>query len=289
MKGAAWRERAVTFGPPGALLVGVLHSPEYLTSETGVVVIVGGPQYRVGSHRQFVLLARDLARHGIPVLRFDYSGMGDSLGGSVAFDQTGPDIGAAVDFLLDNVRGLSKVCLWGLCDAASAALMYAPADRRVESLLLLNPWVRTESGLAQAYIENYYGRRLRSGAFWRKALGNPTTVLRSARDFLKNVLAARSPAVAGTAAGTGGSFLDRMLRGAVDFEGRMLILLSGRDTVATEFEVIQQRDARWARAFARRGVTVSRLEAADHTFSRREWRDWVSGKTAEFILKGTKS
>jgi alpha/beta superfamily hydrolase len=45
-----------------------------------VLVIVGGPQYRAGSHRQFTLLARSLAEQGFAVLRFDYRGMGDSTG-----------------------------------------------------------------------------------------------------------------------------------------------------------------------------------------------------------------
>lgn len=40
-------------------LVGVLSLPD-APSNTAVVIVVGGPQYRVGSHRQFVLLARAL-------------------------------------------------------------------------------------------------------------------------------------------------------------------------------------------------------------------------------------
>ena len=64
----------------GRLLIGMLHRPESADARRAVVVLVGGPQYRVGSHRQFVLLARELCRRGIAVLRFDFSGMGDSDG-----------------------------------------------------------------------------------------------------------------------------------------------------------------------------------------------------------------
>lgn len=284
------RERAVIFGTANKRLTGILHIPEYLETNLGVVIVVGGPQYRAGSHRQFVLLARALADHGIPVLRFDYSGMGDSAGDSITFEQSGPDIRAAVDFMFEQVRGMTDVCLWGLCDAASAALMYVNGDDRVSRLVLLNPWVRTESGLAKAYLDNYYGHRLRSASFWRKVMGNPFTLIRSAGGYLVTVLKSRSGAGAGSDEETAnGGFLDRMLEGARGFRGSMMILLSGRDTVAAEFEVIQERRASWSKVFRRDNVTVRRLEAADHTFSKREWRDWVADETAFFLLAERKS
>jgi len=62
-----------------------------------VLIIVGGPQYRVGSHRQFVLLARHLAAQGIPVMRFDVRGMGDSKGKPRNFGQLDDDLRAATD------------------------------------------------------------------------------------------------------------------------------------------------------------------------------------------------
>ncbi|MFQ5467236.1 MAG: hypothetical protein ACE5DS_03780, partial [Kiloniellaceae bacterium] len=51
----------------GDALIGVLHVPA-APGPRGVVIIPGAPQYRVGSHRQFVALARDLAVAGIAVL-----------------------------------------------------------------------------------------------------------------------------------------------------------------------------------------------------------------------------
>jgi len=46
----------------------------------------------VGSHRQFVQLARRLAKQGYPTLRFDYRGMGDSEGVYRSFENVGPDL-----------------------------------------------------------------------------------------------------------------------------------------------------------------------------------------------------
>ncbi|MCK7493609.1 MAG: hydrolase 1, exosortase A system-associated [Comamonadaceae bacterium] len=130
---------------------------------TGVVVVVGGPQVRAGGHRQFVHLARTLAAAGHPVLRFDVRGMGDSSGALRGFEQITPDIGAAVDALLQRAPGVRRVVLWGLCDGASAALLYLHErrDPRVRGVCLLNPWVRSEASLARTHVKHYYTRRLR--------------------------------------------------------------------------------------------------------------------------------
>ena len=70
-----YTEETTVFACAGDTLMGILAKPE-TPADTGVIVIVGGPQYRVGSHRQFVLLSRALAAAGYAVLRFDYRGMG---------------------------------------------------------------------------------------------------------------------------------------------------------------------------------------------------------------------
>ena len=168
-------ERTVVFGKGGATLVGVLHPAQHEPGTRGVVVVVGGPQYRVGSHRQFVLLARTLARRGIPTLRFDQAGVGDSDGDTAGFEDLHRDLRSAIDELQRREPRVERVCIWGLCDGASAALMYAAGDARVDQLILLNPWVRSEGSLAQAYIDG----RLKLAQNWFKTgwtsfnVGNP--------------------------------------------------------------------------------------------------------------------
>jgi hypothetical protein len=51
-------EEPLLFRCENARLVGILHRPAEQRTR-GVLLVVGGPQYRVGSHRQFVLLARE--------------------------------------------------------------------------------------------------------------------------------------------------------------------------------------------------------------------------------------
>ena len=70
-------------------------------------MIVGGRQYRVGSGRFFVVAARALAQRGVPVLRFDSRGMGDSDGAIQSFTEQQPDIQAAVDRMHAEIPGLT--------------------------------------------------------------------------------------------------------------------------------------------------------------------------------------
>ncbi|MTW14575.1 hydrolase 1, exosortase A system-associated, partial [Pseudoduganella eburnea] len=160
-------ERALAFPCQGETLVGLL-SGANASSRRGVLIVVGGPQYRAGSHRQFTLLARQLAARGIPSLRFDYRGMGDSGGAPHQFDMVADDLRAAIDAFQAALPGLQEVVLWGLCDGAAAALFYAHRDARVTGLVLLNPWARSAAGLARATLKHYYWQRLRDPAFWRK-------------------------------------------------------------------------------------------------------------------------
>ncbi|MDR2788038.1 MAG: hydrolase 1, exosortase A system-associated, partial [Candidatus Accumulibacter sp.] len=187
-----YTETPLTFGVAGETLLGIAALPE-APCDCGVLVVVGGPQYRVGSHRQFLLLSRRLAEEGYPVFRFDYRGMGDSGGAMRSFEEVSEDIGAAVDAFLQQCPPLRRVILWGLCDAASAILMYlhTTGDTRVTGVALLNPWIRSDESLARTRIKHYYGQRLMRREFWSKLLTGKLNVAASLRGLLGNVDRAR--------------------------------------------------------------------------------------------------
>jgi hypothetical protein len=149
---------------------------------------------------------------------------------------------------------------------------------------LLNPWVRTSEGQAEALLQRYYRSRLRSQAFWRKLAEDPSTVLRAGREYFANrCLAAGARFRAADRTHPATSYVARMLAGAQGFPGRMLILLSGQDLVAAEFALLVNRSRHWRQAVAPPKAAILRLPEATHTFARRVWRDWVAQRSAEFI------
>lgn len=287
-------ETPFTMPCEGSDLLAIYHPGHHAgadNAETGVVIVVGGPQYRVGSHRQFLLLARRLARAGIPVLRFDYRGMGDSAGDFAGFEAIDADIRAAVDALCARSPAVERVVLWGLCDAASANLFYAHTDPRVAGLVLLNPWVHSEEGAARTYLKHYYLQRLRDPAFWRKLAGGGVNIgesLRSLADKIKTVLGGgkqpEAPAAEDGEDTSGNDALAaRMAAGMEQFTDPVLLLLSGRDFTAKEFIDAAARSALWQKLLGQDRVTRGDLAEADHTFSRAQWRAWVEDRTLDWV------
>ncbi|WP_457355038.1 hydrolase 1, exosortase A system-associated [Roseateles sp. P5_D6] len=260
------RESVLNFDCEGERLIGILAEPANTApAEVGVVIVVGGPQYRVGSHRQFTLLARHLANHGVAALRFDYRSMGDSPGEARDFLGVDADIAAAIAALLAARPALKRVVLWGLCDAASAALLYleSTGDPRVAGVALLNPWARSAATLAQTHVKHYYWRRLREKGFWLKLLrgGVGLTALRTLGGNLRLARGAGKPKTDSR------SFQDRMAAGLRAFNGPVLLILSGDDYTAREFVGFARSSAAWQGLLVRPTLDLHDMPTADHTFS----------------------
>lgn len=263
-------EQAIVIACEGEALLGIVHHPgagaAQAAQATGVVIIVGGPQTRVGSHRQFVHLARALAAAGHPVLRFDVRGMGDSTGALHAFEQISPDIGAAIDALQRHAPQVRQVVLWGLCDGASAALLYLHdrADARVRGLCLLNPWVRSEASLARTHVKHYYLQRLAQREFWAKLFRG-----RVGWEALGGLAASVRMAAGkgGRATATPVTYQQRMAIAWRQFDGPVLLVLSGNDYTAKEFAEYVAGHVEWQALLAQPLLHQCLLPHADHTFS----------------------
>ena len=273
-----YTERALNFACHGQDLVGVASLPD-VPRNVAVLVIVGGPQYRAGSHRQFVLLARRVAAEGYAVLRFDCRGMGDSTGEQRNFEAISPDIGAAMQALLQAAPGVRQVVLWGLCDGASAALLYlgdSAQDPRVTGLCLLNPWVRSEATLARTHVKHYYAQRLREPEFWAKLLrgGVAWQALSGLARSLRLAVTGAAPAAAAAAATTVADlpYTQRMALHWQQYSGRILLLLSANDFTAQEFMQAWQIDPAWQTAAKHPLLQRVELPGADHTLSSTESR-----------------
>jgi len=277
-------EDALSFDCQGDSLVGIL-SGAGRPAARGVLIVVGGPQYRAGSHRQFALLARSLAGRGVPTLRFDYRGMGDSGGEARTFERVREDIRCAIDRFFAAVPGLKDVVIWGLCDAASAALMYAHEDPRVSGLVLLNPWVRTTQGLARAHLKHYYLKRLFQSGLWQKVARGEFNFREAATAFGGMIIDAAGGNRSGVigAPASEAPFQDRMEDGLRRFRGKVLFILSGNDLTAQEFKDLVAGSGRWRRLLKGDRVTRYDLPEANHTFARRNWRGQVERWTEAWV------
>jgi exosortase A-associated hydrolase 1 len=160
--------RLLTFDCEGAELAASLDGGG---GPTGLLLVTGGSQTRIGSHRMYERLCKSLASLGYPCLRYDRRGVGDSAGEDPGFRGSGPDLKAAAALLRAQSPGLERVIGFGLCDGATALALFG-AEARLDGLILVNPWlVEAQAGdPAPAAIRAHYRRRLLSREGWKKLL-----------------------------------------------------------------------------------------------------------------------
>lgn len=285
MSAIPWQEDALAISCGTERLVAVLARPT-TCGDTGVVIVVGGPQYRAGSHRQFVLLARALASAGVPALRFDVRGMGDATGPMQPFESSTEDVECAIGALIASCPTVRRVVLWGLCDAASVILLHAGSSRdpRIAGLVLANPWVRSDASYAKTQLVHYYGKRLLQREFWKKLLRLDVDLADGAASIARHVSSAGRGGER-----TGGRFQDRMAAGLRAFSGPVLLLLSGQDLTAREFLEYAGSDPAWRGLLDAPRISRSDLADADHTFSVTRAREQAEARTLqwlqEFVVK----
>mgnify|MGYP003946478113 CR=1 FL=1 len=168
-------ETPVAFGADGALF-GMLAEPNAapLRSDTAVLMLNVGGNYRIGPNRNYVKAARELAAAGYRTLRFDVSGIGDSrteagfTGDSMYRDSATADVSAAIDMLA--ARGCTRFFLMGICSGSYLAFQTALKDARVNGIMLTNSrlleWDADKSGPWQSRMQQYY----KSTRYYKQAL-----------------------------------------------------------------------------------------------------------------------
>jgi exosortase A-associated hydrolase 1 len=204
--------------------------------------------------------------------------MGDSAGRPSTFETIGLDIDAAIIEFRRQIPDLEEIVLWGLCDAASAAMMFGAQSHHVKGIVALNPWVRNDTTLAKSIVKHYYPRRLVQRDFWAKFLAGRVRV----RDTLLSVVADLRQAQLGGAKPEA-DFITRMRHGLMAFPGRTLIILSGNDLVAKEFIEVATMDPRWKLALANSRIERVEIPDADHTFSNAQSRLAVEQCTLSWL------
>jgi exosortase A-associated hydrolase 1 len=246
----------------------------------------------VGAHRQFVTLARRVAQEGLPVLRFDLRGMGDSSGEHRGYKDSEQDIRAAIAELLRAQPQVREVVLLGECESASGILFYAWRDARVIGSVLINPWVRTDEGRAQVIVRHYYLNRLLSTDFWKHVFAGRFR-MRESLSSLAGVVRAYWRGRIDMARHSAKPEVDdlsalplpvRVAEGLRRFKGRSLLLMSGNDYIAREFDEVTKASRAWEGLLDQARVQRVDIDGADHTFSREVWKSQVADTVARWLV-----
>ena len=271
-------EQAIVYSVEGDSCLAIHHAGKFHVT-TGVVLVVGGRQYRAGAHRQFVLLARALASAGFHVLRFDIRGMGDSAGDIRSYADTQEDICSAVHLLKQQAPKIERVVLWGLCDGATAAMLNVDRLPEVHGVVLVNPWVTTEVGFAKAQMKHYYQKRFLHADFWKKMLSGKLDFKASISSLVKTCLLAFNLSKPDE------EVIDELPKSVFEslaaFKGLVCVVVSQSDLTAMEFS---EAFDTWR---ASKNTMLSNLSTryvdADHTFSSKAQHEKLIAITLEFV------
>lgn len=285
------QEIPVVFQCAGAALVGIVHRPSTPAAIGVVTIIAGGPQYRGGVGRAMVSTARELSAAGVPVMRFDHRGLGDSGGEFLGFEHISEDIQAAVTAFRREVPEVKKVVLWGGCDAASGAMIHGWKIPDTISMVLGNPWVTTAQTQSAVLRKHYLGR-LGDWSFWRKLLRFEYNIrdyakagLRTAITRFDSLMASpgqsRSPAKIAEM----DSYVNKMLDGLRRFDGPILFLMSGQSLLSREFDQLVNNDPAWQLAYHRPDYRRIDFPEADQTFSDSDSRQRVNQAICGWLLE----
>ena len=160
--------KVLHLGGEAGPLLGTFHAAHRLQARSAAVLLCNPfGEEAIRAHRIYRVLGTQLAAAGYPVLRFDYSSTGDSLGDGAA--ATGEawlgEVGRAGDELR-ALGGARRLVAFGLrLGGTLAAMASARHGERLRHLLLWDPvvdgaaYLRELAGLHRAYMRAELGLR----------------------------------------------------------------------------------------------------------------------------------
>jgi len=286
-----FKELPIVFDCEGSELVGMIHLPESPCARGMLSIVAGGPQYRGGVGRLQVQMARQLAAAGVPVMRFDYRGLGDGEGRFRGFQDVEADLRAAVRAFRESAPQVREVVLWGGCDAAAAIMINAWKLPEVTGIVTGNPWVHTAETGDAVIVKHHFRKRMKETDFWLKVLRlkyNPLPALATlARSALYKLRPRRAEARSASGALDDPSkpFVPRMRVGLTQFKGDMLLLMSGHDYIAREFDEVTAASRAWDGLLDSPRLLRRDIEGADHTFSKNVWKHAASDAIVDWLRR----
>jgi hypothetical protein len=149
-------ERPIVFhskGQPSFQLEGIVHMPAI--TEKAPVVVLCHPQPASSDMNDAltVALAQKLAATGIIALRYNFRGVGRSQGQQTDGRMEPLDLAGAIDAALAQPGvNPSKLCVIGQGFGAYVALLYAPFDQRIRTLVSVSvPLFRAANGFPRPF------------------------------------------------------------------------------------------------------------------------------------------
>ncbi len=242
----------MSFECEGAALGASLDSA---VGETELLMVTGGTQTRIGSHRMYERLAATLADAGWPCFRYDRRGVGDSEGEDPDFKESGPDLAAAAAAFRCEQPQLKRLIGFGLCDGASTLALHG-RSAGLDGYILANPWfVEAEAGEpAAAAIKSRYKDQLLSLEGWKRLLSGSISY-RKVFKGLSKIVASKPSSLAGEIAAA-------LINARVPAQ----LILATRDGTAIAAQ------AEWSspafKSVRQANPAPIRIESDSHTFSR---------------------
>ena len=290
----------------GDRLVGILERPiRDDRHDVAVLLLSPGVKMRVGPQRLYTRISKQLVELGLPVLRFDFYGLGDSEG-TVAEDllrdvynhiEVGRFINDTVDAMnwMQGEFGINRFILSGLCGGAVTGLLAAAKDARVVGLLGLgitpvlasqaaNPALYMTDGELTLIRRTYFSKLLRPSA-WLRLLtmqADLTLLWRAISQPVRKAARATTSTDAPPADNSNPLFPISFF--SVAESGRpILLVFGGADRLQWEFDEKFASRYRDRLASCKNQWDVHVVADANHTLSFPEWQDEMLAVASRWI------
>lgn len=264
------RERPLVLRTSRGELAAILSEPAGIPAAPICAVLLNaGALRRTGPSRTWVELARGWAARGVPTVRADLEGIGDSDGAEHMYpcdaDLYGHQLLDQTAELLDGLerRGLpNRFVLAGLCSGAYWSLHTALRDRRVVAVSLVNVFPMTWSD--ELDDETRTRRVIASlrGRAWRRLVRGDVN-RQELRVALRNLAPRRLLATGrGVAEAEHLASVDRVLDALREQRTQTLLLTGREQPLAVQFE----RDGHFERLAEWPNLAYEEIPSGDHQF-----------------------
>lgn len=254
--------RLIGFSCAGEMLAATL---DEAPGGTGLLIVSGGNEIRIGAHRGMAAIAANIAHKGYPVFRYDRRGIGDSTGENNGFEASAEDIYEAAAAFRCEAPHVTRIVAFGNCDAASALILFH-ADAAIDALVLTNPWTieQADELPPAAAIRSRYLEKLKDPRELLRLVTGGVDLRKLAGGLIK-ASAKPDNAPAGLPA--------RMAAALTASTVPVTILLAERDNTAIAFADHWQGDAF---AACRARIAPQRYDTDSHSFARPQDKAWLT-------------